>query len=76
MNSAFGIDHGDGIEKRYFSDKRRKKLAAKGSALPGGKLPITSHEDFVNAERLKNKVKGIPPAEVDSYLAAKEKKYG
>lgn len=37
------------IEKRDFSAKRRRKLAAVGAAMPGGRYPITKPEDVHNA---------------------------
>ena len=37
------------IQKRDFSAKRRRRLAAVGAAMPGGRYPITSPKDVHNA---------------------------
>ena len=64
------------VEARDFTEKRRKQDAAKGDALPGGKLPVEDEQDLENAEHLKGKVKGVPKAEVDSYMRKKEEEFG
>lgn len=59
------------VVKRDFSVKSRKKLAAKGDALPDGSFPIKSKKDLANAERLEGKSKH--PAEVAAFIEAKKK---
>lgn len=39
------------IAARDFSQKKRKKLAKTGAALPGGGFPIVNRQDLKNAER-------------------------
>ena len=40
---------GEWDEKRQFSDRERSKLAEEGAAMPGGRYPIRTRQDLLNA---------------------------
>lgn len=58
------------VAKRDFSAGQRKKLAAKGDALPDGSFPIKSKGDLKNAEKLEGHSKH--PAEVAALIERKK----
>jgi len=45
------------MESREFSQDKRKSLAKKGEALPGGGFPIVNREDLANAKRALGRAK-------------------
>jgi len=45
------------LVERFFSSKKRKKLAKKGSAMGDGSFPIENEKDLRNAERLRGHAK-------------------
>lgn len=45
------------LGKRFVSEGQRKKLAAKGDALPGGGFPIKNASDLANAKRAVGRAK-------------------
>lgn len=46
---ALGYSEEDVLRLRAFSAKERKKLAARGQAMPDGSYPIVSEQDLKNA---------------------------
>lgn len=54
------------LEKREFSDKKRKELADKGHAMPEGEYPIENEKDLENA------IKAFGRAKEDEKEAVKE----
>lgn len=61
-----------GIEKGYFSEKERKKLAKEGEAMPNGSFPIEDVEDLENAIHLWGRAKDPEAAKKWIIKRAKE----
>jgi hypothetical protein len=62
------------IAARDFSEKKRKKLAKTGAALPGGGFPIVNKQDLKNAERAIGRAKN--PAAAKAHIAKRAKALG
>lgn len=62
------------IEKRTFSERRRKDLAASGKALPDGSFPIVNREDLENAIRAIGRAKD--PDAAKAHIKARAKALG
>lgn len=62
------------IEKRTFSERRRKDLAAKGKALPDGSFPIENKQDLENAVRAIGRAKD--PEAAKKHIIARAKELG
>lgn len=62
------------VNKHYFSNKEREKLADKGEAMPDGSFPTASLQDFKDAVRSIGRAKN--PAAVKKYLLRRAKEKG
>lgn len=62
------------VNKHYFSNKEREKLADKGEAMPDGSFPTVSLQDFKDAVRSIGRAKN--PAAVKKYLLRRAKEKG
>ena len=62
------------VEKREFSDAKRKELTAQGKAMPGGKFPIETVGDLKNA--LNDCHRLGDPTDVKSHITAQAKALG
>lgn len=62
------------IEKRTFSERRRKDLASSGKALPDGSFPIVNREDLENAVRAIGRAKD--PDAAKKHIKARAKELG
>lgn len=60
------------IEKRTFSERRRKDLARQGKALPDGSFPIENKQDLENAVRAIGRAKDPEAAKKHIISRAKE----
>lgn len=72
--NAFGVSTEYEIDKRFFSEKARKKDAKSGDALPDGSFPIKNKGDLANAERLEHF--SSHPKAVARLIARKKKELG
>lgn len=70
MNLNAAID----LHARDFSEKRRKKLAKKGAAMPGGGFPIVNKEDLGNARQAIGRAKN--PGAARSHIRKRAKALG
>lgn len=59
------------LEKREFSDKKRKELADKGHAMPDGSFPIEDEKDLKNAVHAVGRAKD--PAKAKEHITARAK---
>jgi len=62
------------MEARNFSEKRRKKLAKSGKALPGGGFPIVNKEDLGNARQAIGRAKN--PSAARAHIRERAKALG
>lgn len=62
------------LNKNYFSNKEREKLADRGEAMPDGSFPTTSLQDFKDAIRSIGRAKN--PSSVKKYLLRRAKEKG
>ncbi len=65
---------GGTLEKRQFDTKQRKRMAAKGQAMPGGGFPIANREDLENAIRAIGRAKD--PAAAKAHIKERAKALG
>jgi predicted nucleic acid-binding Zn ribbon protein len=70
---AHALEHTE-MEAREFSQKRRKKLAKSGKALPGGGFPIVNKEDLGNARKAIGRAKN--PAAARAHIRKRAKALG
>lgn len=64
------------ILERKFSRKKRKKDAASGAAMPGGRYPIENAEDLKNAQRAIGRTPPSGRAAVRAHIRKRAKALG
>jgi hypothetical protein len=69
-----GVDADASMEAREFSQKKRKKLAKSGAAMPHGGFPIVNRQDLKNAERAIGRAKN--PAAARRHINERAKALG